>query len=255
MAWITLSDDYCDHPKFTPLSDGAFRLWHQVLGFCRKYQTDGMVPIATLRAFKAYSPKRVRELTTPWRPGAEPLWHDVEGFGVQLHDYLDWNPSKDEDNERRTGSKERMRQMREERRRSTGVPPVSANITQTDGICSHDVTDQGEGRERIVLDLQKKEERRSAFDDFWEAYPRKVGKEAARRAWQKSRRDTDLATILDALAWQTQQDSWLRNGGQYVPHPATWLNQGRWEDQTVRGGPQKITDEATEWMNERFGNG
>jgi hypothetical protein len=230
MAWIKLSDDYCDHPKFTPLSDGAFRLWHQVLGFCRKYKTDGLVPTVTLRGLKAYSPKRARELLTPWCPGAQPLWHEVEGFGIQLHDYLDWNASKDEDVERRADSKERMRQLREDRRFAVGVPPVSTNSSQTDGTCSHDVP--GMGREGIVLDLQKKEERGSEFDQFWAAYPRKTGKEAARRAWtNRSNIRPDLQTILDALAWQKQQDQWLRDGGAYVPHPATWLNQGRWSDE------------------------
>jgi hypothetical protein len=124
MAWIRLSDDYTDHPKFDRLSDGAFRLWHQGIAFCRKYQTDGMIPLASLRGFKAYSPKRQRELTTPWQAGARALWEALDGFGMRVHDYLQWNPSKDEENERRTGSRERMRVSRE-RRYAPGVPPPS----------------------------------------------------------------------------------------------------------------------------------
>lgn len=229
MAWICLSDDYNDHPKFDNLSDGAFRLWHQALGFCRKYQTDGMVPVTALRKLKAYSPKRARELMTPWMAEKQPLWHDVEGFGIQLHDYLDWNPSKDEDNERRIGSKERMRQLREDRRQQSGVPFVSTNTAQTSDTCSHDVL--GWGGEGSSL-VSKKEEESDPFDAFWGVYPRKVGKDAARAAWKKRRIGADLAsTIIAALAWQKQQDAWLRDGGQYVPNPATWINQGRWQDE------------------------
>jgi hypothetical protein len=70
------------------------------------------------------------------------------------------------------------------------------------------------------------------FDAFWTAYPKKVGKDAARRAWQKIRPSPDLTDkILAAIAWQRSQGSWLRDGGRYIPHPATWLNQGRWDDE------------------------
>jgi hypothetical protein len=108
VAWIRLSDDYNDHPKFDNLSDGAFRLWHQAIGFCRKFQTDGLVPLATVRKFKSYSTKRVAELLAPWQPGASPLWIKVEGFGFRLHDYLIWNLSKEAENQQRAESKQRM---------------------------------------------------------------------------------------------------------------------------------------------------
>lgn len=134
MAWIRLSDDYTDHPKFDNLSDGAFRLWHQAMGFCRKFQTDGLIPIASLKKLKAFTVKRKAELMTPWREGENPLWWPVEGFGVKVHDYLQWNPSKDEENERRQESKDRMRTIREGRK-AVCLPPVRANSEQT----THDV--------------------------------------------------------------------------------------------------------------------
>ena len=108
MAWIRLSDDYNDHPKFFHLSDGAFRLWHQGMGFCRKFQTDGRIPTRTLKGFHAYSPKRMKELLTPWMPDAAPLWEPIEGFGVNVHDYLDWNLSREDEDQQREESKHRM---------------------------------------------------------------------------------------------------------------------------------------------------
>lgn len=112
MPFIRLSDDYNDHPKFDNLCDGAFRLWHQGMGFCRKYQTDGLIPSASVRQFKAYSPKRMRQLLTPWKPDANALWQEIAGFGVKVHDYLDWNLSKEEENEVRDAAKARMRRHR-----------------------------------------------------------------------------------------------------------------------------------------------
>lgn len=108
MPFIRLSDDYVDHPKFVVLSDGAFRLWHQGMAYCRRYQTDGLVPTNTLRKFKAYSSKRMRELMTPWMDGRHPLWEGVDGFGIKVHDYLEWNLSKEEENQQRAEAKQRM---------------------------------------------------------------------------------------------------------------------------------------------------
>ena len=76
--------------------------------------------------------------------------------------------------------------------------------------------------------------RDAAFDTFWAAYPRKVGKDAARKAF--SRVSTDLGTLLAAIEAQKQSRQWKAEGGRYIPNPATWLNQGRWEDELPTGG-------------------
>lgn len=74
----------------------------------------------------------------------------------------------------------------------------------------------------------------SDFELVWKAYPRKVGKGAARKAWAKLQPDTaTVQKMLDALNWQRTQPQWLKDGGQFIPHLATWLNQERWEDEPV----------------------
>lgn len=70
----------------------------------------------------------------------------------------------------------------------------------------------------------------SDFDQFWSAYPRRVAKIAARKAWEKHR--PDLRTVLDALEWQTRE--WMKDDLKYIPYPASWLNAGRWDDEPVR---------------------
>ena len=69
----------------------------------------------------------------------------------------------------------------------------------------------------------------SDFDMFWIAYPKKVGKEAARKAWAKA--NPELATVLNALEWQKVSPQWFKNNGQYIPNPSTWLNQHRFLDE------------------------
>ena len=70
------------------------------------------------------------------------------------------------------------------------------------------------------------------FDRFWSVYPRKVGKENARKAFAKVNPDeTLLNTMIEAVTKQSKCDQWIRDGGQYIPHPATWINGHRWEDE------------------------
>ena len=70
------------------------------------------------------------------------------------------------------------------------------------------------------------------FEAFWNNYPKKIGKGAAERAWKKIPHSKQhLEKIMGAVAAQSRSEQWLKDGGQFIPHPATWLNQKRWEDE------------------------
>jgi hypothetical protein len=72
------------------------------------------------------------------------------------------------------------------------------------------------------------------FERFWGAYPRKTGKDAARRAFTRLHPGNDLtAHLIAAVEQQRQSAQWQKDGGQFIPHPATWLNQGRWLDEPI----------------------
>lgn len=68
------------------------------------------------------------------------------------------------------------------------------------------------------------------FDTFWRSYPRREGKGKAREAFARARQSAGLQTILAAIDAKRGCAQWQRNGGQFIPLPATWLNQQRWED-------------------------
>lgn len=84
----------------------------------------------------------------------------------------------------------------------------------------------------------KAEKPAAGFEDqFWPAYPRKVGKADAAKAFAKLRPDADLlGVMLRSLATQMASEDWRREGGRFVPHPATWLNGKRWQDDVTEGG-------------------
>ena len=70
------------------------------------------------------------------------------------------------------------------------------------------------------------------FERFWRSYPNKKAKEKARRAWNRIKPDLDLCRkMAAALELDKKSHEWQKEGGRYIPHPATWLNGRRWEDE------------------------
>lgn len=79
------------------------------------------------------------------------------------------------------------------------------------------------------------------FDRFWEAYPRKTAKQEAIKAFEKLKPDAMLIeTMVKAVERQKQSAQWQEDGGRYIPHPATWINQHRWEDELPQKGSEKL---------------
>ena len=76
------------------------------------------------------------------------------------------------------------------------------------------------------------------FPTFWNAYPQKVGKRAAESKWKQLK--PDLATCLQAIENQRRGEPWQKENGKFIPYPATWLHQGRWEDEPAVNGSTAI---------------
>lgn len=118
-----------------------------------------------------------------------------------------------------------------------GLPMANPSLTQT---------------KPIRVD-KRREERNTpptphgGFAEFWAAFPKKVGRDAALKAFEKRKPDADLlARMLAAIAAQATSEQWRKDGGQFIPNPATWLNQARWEDAGVHlggSGPRRDSDE------------
>jgi hypothetical protein len=72
----------------------------------------------------------------------------------------------------------------------------------------------------------------NGFEQFWEAYPRRIGKAAAEKAYARAVKIKDRETLLKAASiFATQRKG---KDVQFTPHPATWLNQGRWDDEEIK---------------------
>ena len=82
------------------------------------------------------------------------------------------------------------------------------------------------------------------FASFWDAYPRKEGRQKALEAF--SAVDAPLDLLLSAIDAQKKSKQWQKDDGAFIPMPANWLNDRRWEDAPAPAAPaarQLDTDE------------
>lgn len=111
------------------------------------------------------------------------------------------------------------------------MPPLDEKV-------NHNNTRVNTTSKNNIPPIPPKGESANLFAEFWKAYPLHKAKPTALKAFGKLKPDRVLLNaILAALSVQKQSSQWTRDGGQYIPHPATWLNQRRWEDEKeVAGG-------------------
>jgi hypothetical protein len=87
------------------------------------------------------------------------------------------------------------------------------------------------------------------FEAFWGAYPNhRPGKTATLEKWEQARkrgRLPPIETILTAIEEQKTWEQWQKDGGQFIPHATTWLNQAQWEAEKP-----KAEDSIDQWMRQ-----
>ena len=76
------------------------------------------------------------------------------------------------------------------------------------------------------------------FETFWKAYPKRKSKGDAERAFKKINPDKPflIKVMLPSIEKAKKSDDWLKENGQYIPYPATWLNAKGWEDEIKEEG-------------------
>jgi hypothetical protein len=217
VTYFKVDDGLAFHPKMMRLSANAVRAWLFAGTWCGRYLTDGFLPDDALSVVKG-SAEIADELV------AAGLWDEVIG-GYQFHDWAEYQYSKDQVERKRESDRRRKNKQR-------GVvvddEQVSRRDTRQESRSeSRYISGEGEGKGEGKGSLEKKE---TAFEIFWKTYPRKVGKQAALKAWRNALA-LAKAEIIIAGAKRLRDDP--NREQQFTPHPATWLNQGRWDDEAL----------------------
>ncbi|TQN27492.1 hypothetical protein FHX37_4212 [Haloactinospora alba] len=274
MAWVRLSDDFYDHPKFDQAGALGIALFSAGLAWCNRNLTDGFIPKKTalrLLDFEdvvdamrnadrngvtnsvsngedndalalAMARTAVRKLVEAG------LWEEIDG-GYQVHDYLDYQASREQVEAGRKDAAARQKAWRERRKAENrnadrnGVTNGESNGTVTgapnpnpNGVPSEhpplSSPPEPSGRSNTsesARSAREKDKDPPRFSEFWSAYPRRVGKGQARKAFRAATAKVDPDTIISAAATLAQQ----RTGAdpKYTPYPATWLNREGWLDE------------------------
>ena len=199
MTWIKLDDTLPNNPKILPLGDRAFRLYIEGLCYANQYLTDGFLANAVVDRLDP-------ELANIELIEAG-LWKQADG-GFQIHDYTKHQSSRRDVQDKRDQVRDRVTRYREKSNTDVTLPETEYRIQNTDT---------------------------EAFNAFWSAYPLKVGKGAALKAYQKALRRASADEILSGVCRYATDPN--RKPG-FTAHASTWLNADRWQDEAL---PKKPT--------------
>jgi hypothetical protein len=127
--------------------------------------------------------------------------------------------------------------LRADRRKESHVPAPDCqpDDNQVSTKSPHKVSKGKVSKEKII-DMPDR------FDEFWVSYPNKKAKKKAEQSWSKLKMTEELfKVIMSGLEKAKSSPQWKKDDGQFIPHPTTWLNQERWNDE-VSVGTTKKTD-------------
>lgn len=88
---------------------------------------------------------------------------------------------------------------------------------------------------------EEAEESARRFDEFWAVYPRKVAKPDALQVWNRLKLGNgEFTKVMAGLTRYLTSEQWTKDDGRFIPHPATWLNKRRFDDEIGSSAPQLL---------------
>lgn len=130
---------------------------------------------------------------------------------------------------------------------------VTDTVTGTDIESSNDKNNTGECEGENPPDPPKPKAEKKPdifpFAEFWSVYPKKKAKQDAIKAWDKIKPDEALGkAIIKAVEAQKLTKDWKKDGGAFIPYPATYLNGRRWEDEEDNNGAVENNLAPNQWV-------
>ena len=214
--------EYLSDPKIERLTPVERSCWLTIL--CMASTTDGVIRFLTIEALLNRSGVHF----DPYRPDE---WENALGI-LKKFETLEMIACQENGDITVTNWDKRQ----------------ETNLTGAERVRKHRLlktfdTDVTTDVTNVTLDKNRIDKNRieytSDFDAFWLAYPKRIGKTAAYKAWGKAKLPA-LDVVLLAVEKQKKSKQWQADQGQYIPHPATWLNQGRWDDELEEALPDVL---------------
>jgi hypothetical protein len=238
--WFRFYDSVLDDPKVQRLPDHIFRGWVNVL--CLASRGAGELPQIPDIAFALRIPDDAADSLVQALLDAG-LIEDA-GDRLIVHNWSERQFTDKTNALRQKRFREKNRLLRVTSTDSNAV----TNAVSNNEITSVD-TEQNRTEQNIIRD--------GLFDEFWKIYPRKMSIVSAEVAFIEARRNTDPNVIIDKLKSYVWPDDM-----RYIPSPARWLRDRRWEDdckavkpapreRDLRGVPDNLLSADDYWRKRR----
>ena len=244
-TWVRVSDTLTWHRKTLIAGNEAMGLWVRALSYCGQQMNDGAVPREIVPAMGASFELADRLV--------EAGFWTVTETGWQFDGWDEWQSTRTEIDGKRQANAERVARHRAgkqtiETREPVSDAPAAAEQHVELAVEPAAVVDIADARRSPYSPL---------FDQWYAVYPRKVGKGAAFKAFERARKAKTLPDI-DELVQITQRYATFAKtlDPQFIPHPSTWLNEARYDDE-VQPQTQTVNGAATasprllEWLEAR----
>jgi hypothetical protein len=126
MSWLRIDDNAPQHRKLLKVIPAARWLWVCGLAYCQRLKTDGHIPFEALDLFAVPKPRPLADALV-----AAGLWHH-DPLGYRVHDFLAWNDSAGERDDKTVDKTERQRRWREKKRlQRQGVDASTGDAVDT----------------------------------------------------------------------------------------------------------------------------
>lgn len=252
MAWLQVHQTLKDHRKLFDAADELeiqpvhmmgllISFWMWALDNAPTGDLDGITPRMIARAAQWDGP--AEKLSTALiRAG----WLDEDGDSgkLMIHDWYEYTgklidqrqAEKERSQRRRAAAAASANGNTDDQQTTAGQPPDGRK--KAGGRVDQSRPDQTrEGKDPPPPSAEGETAGKSAievrFAEFWSAYPKKVAKQYALKAWKRLKPDADLHDkIMRAVEAQKRSEQWRRDNGRYIPNPTTWLNGGQWDNET-----------------------
>ena len=245
MAWFKVDDKLHSHKKSARAGAEAMGLWVLAGSWCADQLTDGFIP--------DYMVQRIdpNGLELGSRLVRANLWERATNDGddgFQFRDWAEYQPVKGDVEAKREDAKNRMRAARAARKQASS--PERSREQSDERVVNFAERSPNPDPTRPDPSNTRAPRSLGDFDSFWKAYPRKVGKEAARKAYVKALRSASHGEVMEGV--ENLRLAVAGKDPQYTPHPSTWLNRGGWEDEMTP--PEQDDDVPFYWRGPAVGS-
>lgn len=230
--WIAMRTDLEDDPHVVGMAQilgiderYVVGLLHHIWSWAQRHTVDGKLAHVNVEWVDAYV-RRAGFAVAMQHVG----WLRVDATGIEIPEFDVWLSD---------GAKARLQKSRRQAKWRNGKGGVDRGSDDVDAPVDAEPSTRGEERRGEKNPPTPRKRGRGGeikpwegFEEFWADYPRHEAKAKAVEAWNRIQPDPTIRQrIREALKRQRVCEQWLRDGGRYIPLPATYLNQRRWEDE------------------------